>query len=50
LRGLLSLGDTTLKQKIEEITPDQRAFLFLVETTGTIISREDLALAYYKCA
>jgi hypothetical protein len=47
LCGLLSLGDSksiyffsALKQqKTEEITPDQRAFLFLVKTTATIATR-----------
>jgi hypothetical protein len=47
LCGPLSLGDSksiycfsALKQqKTEETTPDQRAFLFLVETTGTVATR-----------
>jgi hypothetical protein len=46
-RGLLSLGDSkgiycfsALKQqKTEKTTPDHRAFLFLVETTGAIAIR-----------
>jgi hypothetical protein len=47
LCGLLSLGDSKSifcfsapkQQKTEEIMPDQRAFLFLVETTGTVATR-----------
>jgi hypothetical protein len=43
LCGLLSLGDSTSiyclssrkQQKTDEITPYQRAFLFLLKTTGT---------------
>jgi hypothetical protein len=47
LCGLISLGDSTSiycfsalkQQKTDEITPDQRAFFFMVETTGTIATR-----------
>jgi hypothetical protein len=54
----LSLGDSksiycfsALKQqKTEDITPDQRAFLFLVETTGTIATRVRVASSAFQYA